>query len=172
MYTGRLRKISYILDGMNLSSLGAMIAARRRTLGISTAALAAAAGVGRSTLAALESGKLPELGFNKVARICHAAGIVLDAHLPLLDAPLMPHRHLTEAAGRDLTKAAVEDVIVHGDIGAWRGLVRALRRDESGRLASRVRQVVGALGRDDPKVAAFAVLLPGILARAPSARHA
>jgi transcriptional regulator with XRE-family HTH domain len=110
---------------MNLSSLGPMIAARRRTLGISTAVLAAAAGVGRSTLAALESGKLPELGFNKVARICHAAGILLEA-LPMLDAPLMPHRHLTEAAGRDLTKAAVEDVIVHGDIGAWRGLARAL----------------------------------------------
>ncbi len=155
---------------MDLASLGRMIAARRRTLAISTAALAAAAGVGRSTLAALESGKLPELGFRKVARICQAAGIVLEAHLPLLDAPLMAHRHLTEAAGRDLTKAAVEDVIVRGDIGAWRGLARALRTDESGRLASRVRQVVGALGRDDPKVAAFATLLPGILARA-TPRH-
>lgn len=155
---------------MNLSSLGRMIAAQRRTLGLSTAALAAAAGVGRSTLAALESGKLSELGFAKVARICAAAGIVLEARPPLLEAPLMAHRHITEAAGRALTKAAVEDVIVRGDIGAWRGLVGALRSDESGRLAGRVQQVVGALGRDDPKVAAFAALLPGILAHA-TARH-
>lgn len=155
---------------MNLISLGRMIGTRRRALGLTTAALAAAAGVGRSTLAALEAGKLPELGFTKVARICAAAGIVLEARPPLLDAPLMAHRHLTEAAGRDLTKSAVEDVIVRGDIGAWRGLVRALRTDENGRLAGRVRQVVGALGREDPKVAAFAALLPGILARKHPAR--
>lgn len=150
---------------MDLPSLGRMIAARRRASGRTLADLAAAADVGRSTLAALESGKLPELGFSKVARICEAAGIVLEARAPLLDAPLMEHRHITDAAGRDLTKAAVEDVIVRGDIGAWRGLVRALRTDESGRLAGRVRQVVAALRRDDPKVAAFAALLPGILAR-------
>lgn len=155
---------------MDLTSLGRMIAAQRRSLGLTVAALAAAAGVGRSTLAALESGKLPELGFKKVARLCAAAGIVLEARAPLLDAPLMAHRHITEAAGRDLTKAAVEDVIVRGDIGAWRGLVHALRNDESGRLAGRVRQVVGALGRDDPKVAAFDTLLPGILARVATRR--
>lgn len=155
---------------MDLSSLGRMIAARRRAAGRTLADLAAAADVGRSTLAALESGKLAELGFNKVARICEAAGIVLEARPPLLDAPLMEHRHITDAAGRDLTKAAVEDVIVRGDLGAWRGLVRALRNDESGRLASRVQQVVGALRQDDPKVAAFAALLPGILARV-TTRH-
>jgi transcriptional regulator with XRE-family HTH domain len=155
---------------MDLASLGRRVAAQRRALGLTLSALAAAARVGRSTLAALESGRLPELGFTKVARICAAAGIVLEARPPLLDAPLMSHRHLTETAGRDLTKAAVEDVIVRGDIGAWRGLVGALRRDESGRLAGRVQQVVEALGRDDPKVAAFAALLPGILTRA-TARH-
>lgn len=149
---------------MDLASLGRMIAAQRRASGLTLAALAATAGVGRSTLAALESGKLRELGFARVARICAAAGIVLEARPPLLDKPLMTHRHITEAAGRDLTKTAVEDVIVRGDIGAWRGLVRALRTDETGKLASRVRQVVGALRQDDPKVAAFAALLPGILA--------
>ena len=158
---------------MNLTSLGRMIAAQRRVLGLTGAALAAAAGVGRSTLAALEAGKLPELGFSKVARICAAVGIVLEARPPLLDAPLMQHRHLTDAAGRDLTRAAIEDVIVRGDIGAWRGLVRALRTDESGsELAMRVRQVVGALDRDDPKVAAFAALLPGILGAITSGQSA
>ncbi len=150
---------------MDLLSLGRMIAAQRRAAGRTLADLAAAAGVGRSTLAALESGKLRELGFTKVARICAAAGIVLEARPPLLEAPLMAHRHITDTAGRDLTKAAVEDVLVRGDMGAWRGLVRALRQDHSGRLAGRVQQVVEALRRDDPKVAAFAALLPGILAR-------
>lgn len=157
---------------MDLASLGRMIAAQRRASGLTLAALAAAAGVGRSTLAALESGKLRELGFTKVARICAAAGIVLEARPPLLDKPLMTHRHITEAAGRDLTKAAVEDVIVRGDISAWRGLVRALRTDETGKLPTRVRQVVGALRQDDPKVAAFAALLPEILASVTARRIA
>lgn len=155
---------------VNLTLLGRMIAARRRAQHLTLTNLAAAAGVGRSTLAALESGKLPELGFTKVARICAATGIILEAHPPLLEQPLMTHRHLTDTAGCHLTKAAVEDVIVRGDIGAWRGLVRALRTDKSGRLAARVQQVVDALGRDDRKVAAFASLLPAILARATTRR--
>lgn len=155
---------------MDLRSLSRTIAAQRRAQGLTLAELAAAAGVGRSTLAALEAGKLPELGFAKIARICAALGILLEARAPLLDAPLMEHRHITNAAGRDLTKAAVEDVIVRGHLGAWRGLVRALQTDGSGRLISRVQQVVGALRKDDPKVAAFAALLPGILRHA-TARH-
>lgn len=32
------------------------------------------------------------------------------------------------AAGRDLTKAAIADVVERGDIAAWRGLVAALER--------------------------------------------
>ncbi len=122
-----------------------------------------AAGVGRSTLAALERGKLQELGFNKVERICEALGLVVEARAPELSAPLMPHRHLTEAAGRDLTKAALEDVIIRGDISAWRGLVRAIRSSKGGRLVRRVQDVVKALDRDDSKVRAFAALLPEIL---------
>jgi hypothetical protein len=47
----------------------------------------------------LEGGKLNELGYGKVTRICAAVGLVLDVRLPELEAPLMPHRHLTEAAG-------------------------------------------------------------------------
>jgi hypothetical protein len=46
-------------------------------------------------LAALESGKLEELGFAKVERICTAVGVVLEARPTALDAPLMEHRHLT-----------------------------------------------------------------------------
>jgi transcriptional regulator with XRE-family HTH domain len=153
---------------MHLSSLGYLIAQQRRAKGLTLTALASSAGVGRSTLAALESGKLPELGFVKVARLCDAVGLVLETRPLELDTPLMPHRHLTEAAGRDLTKAAIEDVVVRGDIAAWRGLVRAIRARQQGGLVNRVQQVVAALDRDDPKVRAFATLLPDVLRRAQS----
>jgi transcriptional regulator with XRE-family HTH domain len=130
---------------------------------LTLAELAKSAEVGRSTLAALESGKLSELGFVKIARICAAVGLVLEVRLPELDVPLMPHRHLTEAAGRDLTKAAIEDVILRGDLSAWRGLVRAVQARKHGRLARRVQEVARALDSDDPKARAFATLLPEFL---------
>jgi transcriptional regulator with XRE-family HTH domain len=148
---------------MNLSTVGHLVGQHRRAKGLTLAELATSAGVGRSTLAALEAGKLPELGFAKVARICAAIGLVLEVRPLELDAPLMPHRHLTEAAGRDLTKAAIEDVIVRGDIAAWRGLVRAIRAHRQGRLVHRVQEVLAALDDDDPKVRAFSTLLPDIL---------
>jgi hypothetical protein len=47
-----------------------------------------------------------------------------------------------EGAARDLTKAAIEDIVVRGDISSWRGLVQAIRRDASGRLARRAREVL------------------------------
>jgi transcriptional regulator with XRE-family HTH domain len=148
---------------MNLTSVGHVVAQRRRAKGVTLAKLASSAGVGRSTLAALEAGKVPELGFAKVARICAAVGLVLEVRALELDAPLMAHRHLTEAAGRDLTKAAIEDVIVRGDIAAWRGLVRALRTPRRTTLANRLQEVVSALDQADPKVRAFSTLLPDIL---------
>jgi transcriptional regulator with XRE-family HTH domain len=148
---------------MELQALGRLIAQQRRSRGLTLRDLAAAARVGRSTLAALESGKLAELGFNKVARLCAAVDLVLEARPLRLEAPLIEHRHLTEAAGRDLTKAAIEDVIVRGDIAAWRGLVRAAREDESGRVAERARQVAAALSGHDAKARAFANLLPALL---------
>jgi transcriptional regulator with XRE-family HTH domain len=148
---------------MNLITVGHLIAEQRRAKGLTLSALAADAQVGRSTLAALEAGKLPELGFAKVARLCASVGLVLEARQPRLDAPLMAHRHLTTAAGRDLSKAAIEDVIVRGDIAAWRGLIQAIRASQQGGLAHRVQQVATALDRDDPKVRAFITLLPEML---------
>lgn len=148
---------------MDLQALGALIGQRRRSKGLTLRELAAIARVGRSTLAALESGKLAELGFNKVARLCAAVDLVLEARPLRLEAPLMEHRHLTEVAGRDLTKAAIEDVITRGDITAWRGLVRAAREDGSGCIAGRARQVAAALSAHDVKARAFAKLLPALL---------
>ncbi|MBI2959264.1 MAG: helix-turn-helix domain-containing protein, partial [Betaproteobacteria bacterium] len=144
-------------------SVGRLIAQRRREKGLTLKELAAAAGVGRSTLAALERGKSDELGFAKVARLCAAVDLVLEARPLALEAPLMAHRHLTEAAGRELTKAAIEDVILRGGISAWRGLVRAIRADRTGRIARRVREVAAAQGSHDVRARAFTTLLPDVL---------
>jgi transcriptional regulator with XRE-family HTH domain len=147
---------------MDLRSIGHLVAQRRRAKALTLRALAARAGVGRSTLAALEAGTLPELGLAKVARVCAAVDLVLEARPLALEAPLMPHRHLTELAGRDLTKAAIDDVITRGDLRAWRGLARAIRADRTGRIARRAAQVAAALAAHDSKAAAFAALLPDL----------
>jgi transcriptional regulator with XRE-family HTH domain len=70
---------------LTLSSIAARIAARRKALGMSQAALAKRAGIGRSTLDALENGRLGELGFSKILRLLSALGLELQ---------------LQEAAGR------------------------------------------------------------------------
>ena len=105
---------------MNLQSIGRLIAERRRAKGLTLTQLAAQAAVGRSTLAALEAGKLPELGLERIARLCAAVDLVLEARPLELEQPLMAHRHLSEVAGRELTKAAIDDIITRGTIGIWR----------------------------------------------------
>jgi transcriptional regulator with XRE-family HTH domain len=145
---------------MNLQTIGRLIAEQRLAKGYTLSELASKAQVGRSTLAALEAGKLSELGLGRVARICSAVDLVLEARPMLLDEPLMAHRHLTDAAGRELTKAAIEDILSRGNIAAWRGLVQAIAKDGTGRIARRVNDLTAALGKQDPKVRAFAALLP------------
>ena len=61
----------------DLTSLGAEIARKRKTLGMSQSALAQAAGISRATLGALENGRSGELGFSKVANILAALGLEL-----------------------------------------------------------------------------------------------
>ncbi|TAK53972.1 MAG: XRE family transcriptional regulator [Gammaproteobacteria bacterium] len=151
---------------MDLRAVGQLIARCRRERGLTLTQLAAAAGVGRSTLAALEGGKLRELGFGKVARLCAAVDLVIDLRPPLLATPLMPHRHLTELAGRELSKTAIEDVITRGDFEAWRGLVHAMRSDPTGRVGDRVLRVSRALSEHDPRARAFATLTPRLLRQA------
>jgi transcriptional regulator with XRE-family HTH domain len=152
---------------MNLQGIGLLVTERRRELGLTLQALATEAQVGRSTLAALESGKLRELGYGRVARICAAVGLVLEARAMTLEKPLARHRHLTDAAARDLTKATMEDIVVRGDIGSWRGLVQAIRRDGSGRLARRAREVLAGADSSDTRVRAFSTLLAGALKSSP-----
>ncbi len=62
---------------LTLSSIGAQIAARRKALRLSQAALAKSASVGRSTLDALENGRSGELGFSKITKILSALGMEL-----------------------------------------------------------------------------------------------
>ncbi|MCX7040458.1 MAG: helix-turn-helix transcriptional regulator [Spirochaetes bacterium] len=150
---------------MNLHGVGTIVAERRRSRGLTLRALAAEAHVGRSTLAALEAGKLTELGYGRVARICAAVDLVLEARPLALEKPLMHHRHLAETAGRELTKTAIEDIVLRGDLDAWRGLVRALQRDTSGRLARRARDVLAGSDRSDSRVHAFSTLLSGAVKR-------
>jgi hypothetical protein len=78
----------------------------------------------------------------------------------------MDHRHLTEIAGRELTRAAIDDVILRGDVKAWRELAKAIGNDKTGVLTRRVQDVVRA--GTDPKARAFAALLPRL--KEPAAR--
>lgn len=153
---------------MNLDSIGRLVAERRRTRKLTLPQLAAAAGIARSTLAALEAGKLRELGFNRVARLCTALDLVLDVRAPTLDKPLMEHRHLTGLAGRELSKAAIYDVISRGDMAAWRGLIRAIRADRSGRLARRTQEMLRAAGDDEPRARALSVMLKKLRRSSPA----
>ena len=66
-----------------------------------------------------------------MARLCAAVDLVLGARPLELNEPLMAHRHLSEVAGRKLTKAAIDDIITRGTIGTWRKLVQAMNADET-----------------------------------------
>src|SRR5580692_8443210 len=144
---------------MNLQTIGHLIAEQRRAKGLTLTQLAAKAEVGRSTLAALEAGKLRELGLERVVRLCAAVDLVLEVRPLELNEPLMAHRHLSEIAGRELTKAAIDDIITQGTIGTWRKLVQAMNADKTGRIARRVTDVARTLSARDPKAQAFAALL-------------
>ncbi len=65
---------------LTLSEIGEQIATKRRSVGMSQAVLARKAGVGHSTLDALENGRIGELGFSKVGRILSVLGMELRLH--------------------------------------------------------------------------------------------
>ncbi len=62
---------------IDINALGAIIAKHRTDLRLTQAALAARARIGRSTLDALENGRIAELGFGKVSRVLAALGLTL-----------------------------------------------------------------------------------------------
>ncbi len=62
---------------LDLHSLGQEVLIQRKARAMTQSALAVSAGVSRATIAALEAGKLRELGFGKVERIVAAVGLEL-----------------------------------------------------------------------------------------------
>ena len=62
---------------LSLSLLGEQIATKRKTFGLTQLTLAKKARVGRSTLDALEYGRLGELGYSKITNILTALGLEL-----------------------------------------------------------------------------------------------
>lgn len=69
---------------MDLNSVGHVICHRREALGLSQAKLAQMSGLSRQTLVGLETGKLSDLGFNRVAQVMAILG--LDVAPPTKDA--------------------------------------------------------------------------------------
>ncbi|MHB1675446.1 MAG: helix-turn-helix domain-containing protein [Acidobacteriaceae bacterium] len=65
---------------LSLTSIAEQIAQKRRALGLSQTALAEKAHVGRSTLDALENGRMGELGYTKINNILTALGLELRIH--------------------------------------------------------------------------------------------
>ena len=63
------------------------------------------------------------------------------------------------SVGRELTKAAIDDIISRGTIGTWRKLIQAMNADKTGRIARRVMNMAQVLGKRDSKARAFAALL-------------
>ena len=82
---------------LDLHSIGAQIADRRKKLKLSQAALAVKAGVSRATLDALENGRAGELGFTKLSKLLVALGLELNLQVassqrPSLDELLQENR--------------------------------------------------------------------------------
>ena len=62
---------------LSLATIAEQIAQKRKALGLSQTALATKAHVGRSTLEALENGRMGELGYTKINNILTALGLEL-----------------------------------------------------------------------------------------------
>lgn len=60
-----------------IATIAEQIARKRKELGLSQAALAKKAHVGRSTLDALENGRMGELGYTKINNILSSLGLEL-----------------------------------------------------------------------------------------------
>jgi len=75
---------------LELISIGAQIAERRKKLKLSQTALARKAQISRATLDALENGRSGELGFSRLTKLLAALGLELklqaaSSHRPTLD---------------------------------------------------------------------------------------
>jgi HTH-type transcriptional regulator / antitoxin HipB len=74
---------------LGLIEIGTKIAARRRDLGISQSELSRKTNISRSTLDALENGRIGELGFSKITKILSALDLELKLHEGNLQRPTL-----------------------------------------------------------------------------------
>ena len=84
---------------LNLSSIGAQIASKRKKLGLSQVELARKASVSRATLDALENGRSGELGFSKITKILSVLGMGLKLQEEMAPRPTLDE--LMEEARND-----------------------------------------------------------------------
>ena len=89
---------------LSLSTLGDEIAARRKTLGLSQAALANRAAVGLSTLEALENSRIGELGYSKITRILAALGLEMKLQEASTRRPTLEELMAEERDDQDLDR--------------------------------------------------------------------
>jgi transcriptional regulator with XRE-family HTH domain len=83
---------------LSIANIAEQIARKRKELGLSQAALAKKAHVGRSTLDALENGRMGELGYTKINNILSALGLELrlqevSSSRPTLDELMSEESH-------------------------------------------------------------------------------
>jgi transcriptional regulator with XRE-family HTH domain len=88
LYTRHEKKGDWTM--LDLLTLGAETAKRRKSLGLRQADLVEKTGISRATLNALENGRCGELGFSKVMKIASAVGLELklqraQSHRPTLE---------------------------------------------------------------------------------------
>ena len=69
--------MAYIVPMDDLNGIGNRVRGARKGQGLTQAALAAEAGISRTTLSLLESGMVQELGIRKVIRILDRLGLEL-----------------------------------------------------------------------------------------------
>jgi transcriptional regulator with XRE-family HTH domain len=74
---------------LDLTSVGAKVAERRKSMGLSQSTLARKAGVSRATLDAIENGRSGELGFSRVSKILSAVGLELKLQETNLERPTL-----------------------------------------------------------------------------------
>lgn len=83
---------------MNIQSIGVMIKRQREALGITQSKLAVLSGTSRTTINALEVGKIKELGASKLFNIFNMLGLSLSLH----DDQLVDHKKIL----RQITQSA------------------------------------------------------------------
>lgn len=71
---------AWYIGHVNLSSIGREVAKHRKERKLSQTQLAAAAGISRSTLDAIENGRAGELGFSKLTRLLGVLGLEMKLH--------------------------------------------------------------------------------------------